>query len=129
QQRRWAKGLAQVGLKLMPRLWKHPHLSFQQKVELFFRLFGNCAAMLMIVLSILHIPVLIVRFNQGLFHMLMLDLPLMIFATFSVVSFYGTAILYRYPKEKWRFCFFFLVLGMGLGLFFFQNTARLSGLF
>ncbi len=102
QQRRWAKGLVQVGLKLMPRLWKHPQLTFQQKVELFFRLFGNCAALLMIVLSVLHIPVLIVRFNQGLFHMLLLDVPLMIFATFSVVSFYGTAIRYRYPNEKWR---------------------------
>ncbi|MGH9802077.1 MAG: cellulose synthase family protein, partial [Blastocatellia bacterium] len=57
QQRRWAKGLVQVGLKLMPRIWHHPTLTKQQKVELFFRLFGNCAAMLMIVLSILHIPV------------------------------------------------------------------------
>ena len=129
QQRRWAKGLAQVGLKLMPRLWKHPHLSFQQKVELFFRLFGNCAAMLMIVLSILHIPVLIVRFNQGLFHMLMLDLPLMIFATFSVVSFYGTAILYRYPKEKWRLCLIPLAMAMGIGLVFSNTRAVLEALF
>jgi cellulose synthase/poly-beta-1,6-N-acetylglucosamine synthase-like glycosyltransferase len=63
QQRRWAKGLVQVGKKLMPRVWHHPQLTFQQKLELFFRLFGNCAAPLMILLSLLHIPILIVRFN------------------------------------------------------------------
>jgi cellulose synthase/poly-beta-1,6-N-acetylglucosamine synthase-like glycosyltransferase len=129
QQRRWAKGLVQVGLKLMPRLWKHPQLTLQQKVELFFRLFGNCAAMLLIVLSVLHIPVLIVRFNQGLFHMLLLDAPLMIFATFSVVSFYGTAIRYRYPKEKWRLWLIPLAMAMGIGLVFSNTRAVLEALF
>jgi cellulose synthase/poly-beta-1,6-N-acetylglucosamine synthase-like glycosyltransferase len=129
QQRRWAKGLVQVGLKLMPRLWKHPQLTFQQKVELFFRLFGNCAAMLLIVLSVLHIPVLIVRFNQGLFHMLLLDAPLMIFATFSVVSFYGTAIRYRYPNEKWRLWLIPLAMAMGIGLVFSNTRAVLEALF
>jgi cellulose synthase/poly-beta-1,6-N-acetylglucosamine synthase-like glycosyltransferase len=129
QQRRWAKGLVQVGLKLMPRLWKHPQLTFQQKVELFFRLFGNCAAMLLIVLSVLHIPVLIVRFNQGLFHMLLLDAPLMIFATFSVASFYGTAIRYRYPNEKWRLWLIPLAMAMGIGLVFSNTRAVLEALF
>jgi cellulose synthase/poly-beta-1,6-N-acetylglucosamine synthase-like glycosyltransferase len=129
QQRRWAKGLVQVGLKLMPRLWKHPHLTFQQKVELFFRLFGNCAAMLLIVLSVLHVPVLIVRFNQGLFHMLLLDAPLMIFATLSVVSFYGTAIRYRYPNEKWRLWLIPLAMAMGIGLVFSNTRAVLEALF
>ncbi|MGH9842010.1 MAG: glycosyltransferase [Blastocatellia bacterium] len=129
QQRRWAKGLVQVGLKLMPRLWKHPQLSFQQKLELFFRLFGNCAAMLMIVLSLLHIPVLIVRFNQGLFQMLLLDVPLMIFATLSVVSFYGTTIYYRYPNEKWRFLLIPIAMAVGIGLVFSNTRAVLEALF
>src|SRR5262249_47980069 len=128
QQRRWAKGLVQVGLKLMPRLWKHPQLTLQQKFELFFRLFGNCAAILMIVLSLLHIPVLIVRFNQGLFHMLLLDMPLMIFATFSVVSFYGTSIHYRYPNEKWRFLLIPLAMAIGIGLVFSNTRAVLEAL-
>ncbi|HMV49187.1 MAG TPA: glycosyltransferase family 2 protein [Blastocatellia bacterium] len=129
QQRRWAKGLVQVGLKLMPRIWHHPELTLQQKVELFFRLFGNCAAMLMIVLSILHIPVLIVRFNQGMFHMLLFDTPLMIFATFSVVSFYGTAILYRFPNEKRRLWLIPLAMAMGIGLVFSNARAVLEALF
>jgi cellulose synthase/poly-beta-1,6-N-acetylglucosamine synthase-like glycosyltransferase len=129
QQRRWAKGLIQVGLKLMPRIWNHPQLTLNQKLELFFRLFSNCAAILMIVLSLLHIPVLIVRFNQGLFHMLLLDLPLMLFATFSVITFYGSSIYYRYPKEKWRFWLIPLAMAMGIGLVFSNTRAVLEGLF
>ncbi len=129
QQRRWAKGLVQVGMKLMPRIWKHPKLTLQQKVELFFRLFGNCAAMLIIVLSLLHIPVLIVRFNQGFFHMLLLDVPLMLFATFSVVSFYGTAIYYRYPDEKRRLWLIPLAMAIGIGLVFSNTRAVLEALF
>ena len=129
QQRRWAKGLVQVGLKLMPRLWKNPTLTWQQKLELFFRLFGNCAAPLMIALSILHIPVLIARFNQGMFHMLLLDLPLMFLATFSVVSFYGTTILYLHPKEKWRLWLIPMAMAMGIGLVFSNTRAVLEALF
>ncbi len=129
QQRRWAKGLVQVGLKLMPRIWHHPKLTLQQKVELFFRLFGNCAAMLMIVLSIMHIPVLIVRFNQGIFQMLVFDMPLLLFATLSVVSFYGTAILYRYPNQRRRLWLIPLAMAVGIGLVFSNTRAVLEALF
>lgn len=128
QQRRWAKGLVQVGHKLMPRVWKNPQLTLQQKLELTLRLYGNCAAPLMILLSVLHIPVLIVRFNQGLFHMLLLDVPLMLFATFSVISFYGTTILFRYPNEKRRLWMIPLIMGMGIGLVFSNTRAVLEGL-
>ncbi|NDD63338.1 MAG: glycosyltransferase, partial [Acidobacteria bacterium] len=128
QQRRWAKGLVQVGLKLMPRIWRHPLLTLQQKLELFFRLFGNCAAVLLIVLSLLHVPILIVRFNQGLFHMFLLDAPLMVFATISVVSFYGTAISYRYPNEWRRFWLIPLAMAVGIGMVFSNTRAVLEAL-
>jgi cellulose synthase/poly-beta-1,6-N-acetylglucosamine synthase-like glycosyltransferase len=128
QQRRWAKGLVQVGLKLLPRLWKHPQLTWQQKLELFFRLFGNCAAPLMIALSLLHIPVLLVRFSQGFFHMLLLDLPLMLLATFSVVSFYGTTIWYLHRRERWRYALIPLAMAMGIGLVFSNTRAVLEAL-
>jgi cellulose synthase/poly-beta-1,6-N-acetylglucosamine synthase-like glycosyltransferase len=121
QQRRWAKGLVQVGIKLIPRVWHHPQLTWRQKTEIIFRLNSNCAAPLMILLSLLHLPILMVRFNQGLFHMLLLDLPLMLFATVSVFSFYMTAILHLHPREKWRLWLLPLVMGMGIGLVF-SNT-------
>ncbi len=129
QQRRWAKGLVQVGLKLLPRIWKHPQLSRGQKIELFFRLNGNLAAPLMIVLSLLHIPVLIARFNQGLFHMLLLDAPLMILSTASVAAFYGSAILYLHPDKKRRLWLLPIVMGMGIGLVFSNTRAVLEALF
>lgn len=128
QQRRWAKGMVQTGLKLLPRVWKHPHLSFGRKTELGFRLMGNLAAPLVIALSLLHLPVLIVRFHQGVFHTLMLDVPLLIMATLSVVAFYGTAILYLHPREKWRLLLLPLAMGMGIGLVFSNTRAVIEGL-
>lgn len=128
QQRRWAKGLVQVGLKLMPRIWRHPLLSFQQKMELFFRLFGNCAALLLIMLSLLHLPIMVVRFNQGLFEMFLLDAPLLVFATISIVSFYGTAIGYRYPGEWRRYWLIPLAMAVGIGMVFSNTKAVLEAL-
>lgn len=128
QQRRWAKGLVQVGLKLIPRIWKHPKLSKAQKIELVFRLNGNLAAPLMILLSLLHIPVLIARFNQGLFHMLLLDAPLMLLSTASVAAFYGSAILYLHPDKKRRLWLLPIVMGMGIGLVFSNTRAVLEAL-
>ena len=129
QQRRWAKGLVQVGIKLLPRVWSHPKLSLAQKIELAFRLNGNLAAPLMILLSLLHIPVLIARFNQGFYHMLLFDAPLMILSTFSVAAFYGSAILYLHPKTKWRrLALLPIVMGMGIGLVFSNTRAVVEAL-
>ncbi len=50
QQRRWAKGVMQVGIKLYPRIWRAP-LPFRVKLEMFFRLTGNISYPLMIVAS------------------------------------------------------------------------------
>ena len=56
QQRRWAKGVMQVGLKLYPRIWLAP-LPFRVKLEMFFRLTGNISYPLMIVASFLAVSV------------------------------------------------------------------------
>jgi cellulose synthase/poly-beta-1,6-N-acetylglucosamine synthase-like glycosyltransferase len=129
QQRRWAKGLVQVGIKLIPRVWWHPQLSWWQKLELFFRLSGNCAAPLIILLSLLHVPILIVRFNQGFFHMLLLDVPLMVFSTLSVMAFYGSAIVYLHPRQWRRLWLLPIVMGMGIGLVFSNTRAVLEAIF
>jgi cellulose synthase/poly-beta-1,6-N-acetylglucosamine synthase-like glycosyltransferase len=132
QQRRWAKGLVQVGLKLFPRIWKHPQLTLQQKFELFFRLNGNFAAPLVILLSLLHIPVLIARFNQGFFHMLLLDGPLMILSTISVAAFYGASIAYvtKDRKERWkRYALIPFAMGAGIGLVFSNTRAVIEAVF
>ncbi len=55
QQRRWAKGVMQVGLKLYPRIWR-ARLPLRVRLEMFFRLTGNISYPLMIVASFLQFP-------------------------------------------------------------------------
>ncbi|MEW6732189.1 MAG: cellulose synthase family protein, partial [Acidobacteriota bacterium] len=129
QQRRWAKGLIQVGLKLLPRILRNPQLPFSVKVELFFRLTSNIAAPLMIVLAVLHLPVLIVRYNQGFFHLLLFDTPILLFSTVSVITFYGAAQYYLHPQNwKQRLKYLPLVMAMGIGLTFSNARAVLEAL-
>lgn len=130
QQRRWAKGLIQVGIKLLGRIMRNPLLPRHVKVEMFFRLTSNIAAPLMIVLALLHLPVLIVRYNQGFFHLLLFDLPILLFSTISVLTFYGSAQRYLYP-ETWtkRMKYLPLVMAMGIGLTFSNARAVLEAVF
>lgn len=115
QQRRWAKGVFQVGLKLIPRIFRSD-LPCRTKLELFFRFTNNANAPLVILLSLLHYPVLLARFNQGWFHLLLLDVPILLFATASVMVFYGTALWYLYPDWKRHLKYLPLVMAAGIGL-------------
>jgi cellulose synthase/poly-beta-1,6-N-acetylglucosamine synthase-like glycosyltransferase len=129
QQRRWAKGLIQVAKKLLGRIIRNPNLPTRVKVELFFRLTNNVAAPLMILLALLHLPVLIVRYNQGFFHLLLFDVPILLFSSISVVAFYGAAQYYLHPKSwKSRLKYLPLVMGMGIGLTFSNARAVLEAL-
>ena len=85
QQRRWAKGVIQVGIKLYPRIWQAP-LPARVRLEMFFRLTGNISYPLMIVASFLQFPLLLVRYNQPLYHLMVLDLPLLFFSQFRLCS-------------------------------------------
>ncbi len=122
QQRRWAKGVLQAGLKLIPRIFRNDDLTPTKKIELFFRFTNNANAPLVIILSLLHLPVLIVRYNQGWFHLLLLDAPVLLFATASVVTFYVVTIRHLYPKAGTQMRYLPLVMAMGLGMAI--NNAR-----
>jgi cellulose synthase/poly-beta-1,6-N-acetylglucosamine synthase-like glycosyltransferase len=121
QQRRWAKGVLQVGFKLIGRIFRSP-LPWSVKLELFFRFTNNANAPLFLLLSLLHWPVLIARFNQGWFHLLILDVPILLFATASVLAFYGVAIWHLSPDWKRQAKYLPLVMAMGIGLAL--NNAR-----
>jgi cellulose synthase/poly-beta-1,6-N-acetylglucosamine synthase-like glycosyltransferase len=130
QQRRWAKGVMQVGLKLYPRIWRAP-LPLRVKAEMFFRLTGNISYPLMIVASFLQFPLLLVRYNQGYFNLLVFDAPILFFSTVSVVLFYGSAVWYL-DKEKGRrrrLLHLPLVMAIGIGLAFSNARAVLEALF
>ena len=128
QQRRWAKGVMQVGLKLYPRIWSAP-LPFRVKLEMFFRLTGNISYPLMIVASLLQFPLLLVRYNQPFYHLMVLDLPLLFFSSVSVVLFYGTAIWYLDERRTPRLLHLPLVMALGIGLAFSNARAVFEALF
>src|SRR5919202_92603 len=127
QQRRWAKGVMQVGLKLYPRIWRAP-LPFRVKLEMFFRLTGNISYPLMIVASFLQFPLLLVRYNQPFYHLLAFDVPLLFFSTVSVVLFYGSAVWYLDERRTKRLMHLPLVMAIGIGLAFSNARAVLEAL-
>ncbi len=127
QQRRWAKGVMQVGLKLYPRIWTAA-LPLRVKLEMFFRLTGNISYPLMIIASFLQFPLLLVRYNQPFYHLMVLDLPLLFFSSISVVLFYGTAVWYLDKRRAPRLLHLPLVMALGIGLAFSNARAVLEAL-
>jgi cellulose synthase/poly-beta-1,6-N-acetylglucosamine synthase-like glycosyltransferase len=127
QQRRWAKGVVQVGIKLLKRIWHDPRLSKRVKLEQFFRLSGNLAAPLVIVLALINFPILIVRYNQGLFHLFILDVPILTFSTVSVIVYYLVTQRYLHPKTwKQSIKYIPFVMSMGIALTFSNARAVLE---
>ena len=127
QQRRWAKGVMQVGIKLYPRIWR-ARLPLRVRLEMFFRLTGNISYPLMIVASFLQFPLLLVRYNQPFYHLMILDVPLLFFASVSVFLFYGTAVWYLDKKRTPRLLHLPLVMALGIGLAFSNARAVLEAL-
>jgi cellulose synthase/poly-beta-1,6-N-acetylglucosamine synthase-like glycosyltransferase len=127
QQRRWAKGVMQVGIKLYPRIWRS-RLPMRVRLEMFFRLTGNISYPLMIVASFLQFPLLLVRYNQPFYHLMVLDLPLLFFSSISVFLFYGTAVWYLDEKRTPRLLHLPLVMALGIGLAFSNARAVLEAL-
>ncbi len=118
QQARWAKGLIQTAKKLLPTIWRSPQPLFI-KLEATFHLTANMAYPLMVVFSVILLPAMIVRFYQGWFQMLYLDLPLFIAATNSVSTFYLTAQRALYPRGWWsriKYIPFLMSVGIGLAI-------------
>lgn len=90
QQSRWAKGLTQVALKLLPSILR-ARIPLREKLEAIFHLAPNISYPAMILVSVLMLPVMIVRFYMGWFQMLVIDFPI-IWATFvSILAFYLAA--------------------------------------
>jgi len=127
QQRRWAKGVLQVWFKLYRRIW-YADLPLRVKLEMFFRLTGNISYPLMIVASFMQFPLLLVRYNQGLHQLMMLDVPLLFFSTVSVVLFYGSAVWYLDKQRTSRLLHLPLVMSLGIGLAFSNARAVLEAL-
>jgi len=84
---------------------------------------------LMIVLSVLLLPAMIIRFYQGWFQMLYIDLPLFMASTFSISSFYLVSQKELFPRT-WPRAFLYLpfLMALGIGLTITNTRAVLEAL-
>jgi len=127
QQARWAKGLIQTAIKLLPRILRS-NLPWKIKLEAFFHLTANISYPLMIVLSFLLLPAMIVRFNQGWFQMLYIDLPLWLASTASVSTFYLISQKELYPDWRLRLKYLPFLMSVGIGLSVSNSKAVMEAL-
>ena len=127
QQARWAKGLIQTAIKLLPRILRSD-LPWKIKIEAFFHLTANICYPLMIALSFLLLPAMIVRFNQGWFQMLSVDLPLWLASTASVSTFYLISQKELYPDWRVRLRYLPFLMSVGIGLSVSNSKAVMEAL-
>ena len=129
QQSRWAKGLTQVAMKLLPSILK-AKLPLRTKAEAFFHLTPNISYPLMVVVSALMLPVMVVRFYMGWLQMLLIDMPLIIASFWSLSAFYVMSQRELFPN-KWKRAVFLLpfLMATGVALTVSNTRAVLEALF
>jgi cellulose synthase/poly-beta-1,6-N-acetylglucosamine synthase-like glycosyltransferase len=130
QQARWAKGLIQVSLKVLPKVLRDPNVPRRVKTEAWYHLTANISYPLMIVLSTLLLPAMIIRFYGGWLQMLLIDFPLFMASTFSVSSFYLVSQKELFPRT-WPRTFLYLpfLMALGIGLTITNTKAVMEALF
>ena len=129
QQARWAKGLMQTAKKVLPRVLRSDQPA-HVKAEAVFHLTANISYPFMVILSTLLLPAMIVRFYQGWFQMLFIDLPLFIASSCSISGFYLASQRALYPKT-WKRSILYMpfVMAVGIGLSVRNAKAVLEAIF
>jgi len=128
QQCRWAKGAMQTCKKVIPNLLQSDFPA-GEKLEAWYHLTGNITYPLMVALSLVLFPALIIRFNQGWFELLTIDLPLFILSFTSVSSFYIAS--QRALHKDWykRIAYLPGLMAVGIGMTISGSKAVLEGAF
>ncbi len=129
QQARWAKGLIQTSLKVLPDLFR-AKTTWRNKIEGVYHLTANLSYPLMIIMSALLIPAMICRFYQGWFQMLTIDFPLLTASSLSIAFFYVMSERELFPKT-WKRSFYYMpfVMALGIGLTVTNSKAVMEALF
>jgi cellulose synthase/poly-beta-1,6-N-acetylglucosamine synthase-like glycosyltransferase len=129
QQARWAKGLIQTSIKVLPLIFKS-NVPRRVKVEAVYHLTANISYPLMVVMTALLIPAMIVRFYQGWFQMLLIDFPLFTASSLSIAVFYVVSQRELFPKS-WLKTFLYLpfLMALGIGLTVTNTKAVMEALF
>lgn len=127
QQHRWARGSVQTGRKLLPRILRAP-VPARVKLEAFVHLTNNLAYPLMVLLSLLVFPAMVLRRGGGLGEVLLVDLPLFLGATVSVLVFYAASQVAGGAGGRRELRFLPALMGLGIGLSVSNARAVLGGL-
>jgi len=127
QQARWAKGSIQTAKKLLPRLLASD-LPRGVKSEAFFHLTANICYPLMVVLSLLMPWSMLIRYQQGLYEVLFLDLPFFVAATLSVSNFYMASQKEIGAPIGQRLKYLPFIMALGIGMCLSQSKAVIEGL-
>src|ERR1700722_19535044 len=112
QQARWAKGLIQTSIKILPKVFRS-NAPRRNKIEAVYHLTANLSYPLMVIMSALLIPAMVCRFYQGWFQMLLIDVPLFTASSFSIAVFYVMSQRELFPKT-WMKTFLYLPFLMAL---------------
>jgi cellulose synthase/poly-beta-1,6-N-acetylglucosamine synthase-like glycosyltransferase len=128
QQCRWAKGAMQTAKKMLPRIMRS-NLTAGQKLEAFYHLTGNISYPLMVLLTLFLFPALIVRYNQGWFELVVIDLPLFLLSFSSVTCFYITAQKALHRDWYKRIVYLPALMSVGIGMCVAGAKAVLEGAF
>lgn len=128
QQHRWAKGSIQTARKILPVVLRS-NLPWTIKVEAFFHLSNNISYLLMLVLSLFTLPSLVIRYERGWQNIMVLDLPIFLIGTLSVLSFYILSQKEIYNDWVSRIKYIPLLMSLGIGLSVNNSKAVLEALF
>ncbi|MGA2961183.1 MAG: cellulose synthase family protein [Candidatus Korobacteraceae bacterium] len=128
QQARWAKGLIQCAIKDLPQVMRS-NVNRREKIEAWYHLTANLSYPLMIMLSVLLLPAMVIRFYQGWFQMLYIDVPLFLASTFSISSFYLVSQKELFPRRWFRtFLYLPCLMALGIGLTITNSKAVIEAL-
>jgi cellulose synthase/poly-beta-1,6-N-acetylglucosamine synthase-like glycosyltransferase len=129
QQARWAKGLIQTSIKVLPLMFKSD-VPRKIKVEAVYHLTANLSYPLMVIMTAFLMPAMICRFYQGWFQMLLFDVPLFTASTASIGVFYLMAERELFPKTWWKtFLYLPVLMALGIGLTVTNTKAVMEALF
>ncbi|MEZ5362789.1 MAG: glycosyltransferase [Bryobacterales bacterium] len=101
QQARWAKGLVQTGLKLMPQLW-NAELPRRVKVEALLHFSANASYPLMALLAALITPTALIRAEGGWSWLLGLDAVVFLTTFGSLAAYYLLPRFALRGRVEWR---------------------------
>jgi cellulose synthase/poly-beta-1,6-N-acetylglucosamine synthase-like glycosyltransferase len=128
QQFRWAKGSAQTTKKLLPMVLK-ADLPLRIKLEAIFHLTNNFAYLFLVALACLQLPNMLLRREINNPELLLLDVPLFVATTGSIILFYVSTHHFLYDSIWDAVKRLPLMMALGIGLSLNNSHAVLEGLF